>query len=161
MKTNQSRRRLNDLVVLVIVVGVLLVFDRGQLCAASAVPKQQLQHELTKLIESQSGRCDDDLFRKINQLGRLADGEFGEFYGERLFSLLAKDTTSGCFMKYLLFSEVGDRTFIMKALRYEAQIRDSKNPCGQIQVLIDSYKARISATQRKLIARRLCPKKRD
>lgn len=161
MKTNQSRRRLNKICALIVVACTLFDLSRGQTLAATVAPKRQLQSELTKLLEAQADHCDKDLFRKINQLGRLADGEFGEFYGERLFSLLAKDTTSGCFMRYLLLSEIGERAYIMKALRYEAQIRDAKNPCRQIELLMDLYRARISASQRKLIVRQLCPKNRN
>ena len=134
----------------------LVTFSSDLTCAAFAAPKRQLQRELNRLLESQAMKCDESKFRRINALGKRADGEFGEYYGERLFDFLLKDTAKACFLRYLISSKEDDRKFILKALRYEAQIRDSKNPCMQIELLLKLYRGKISANQYGLIARRLC-----
>lgn len=137
---------------------LLLTLNSYNLCGTAIPRKQRLQEQLSRLLESQAVHCIEGTLRKINKLGKSNDGDFGEYYGERLFNHLVKDTARACFLRYLISARKDDKKFILQALFYEAQIRDSKNPCGQIEALLNLYAGKISAAERKMVARLLCTK---
>ena len=137
---------------LIILTMVLIIFSAKD--ASCCLTIQNENRQLDQLIDSVN-RCHcRSAYRGINRLGRHADGEFAEYFGNQVVNLLQSDSTHGTFVTYLLYSPRDQRRHIDMAIAYEIYIVAGNNYAEYLKGMIDRFCVSVNASKRKVLFNR-------